>query len=287
MRFCFFFQLTQKPEEFWNDPDYQELVASGVRLPSEVVPSFYRLKIKADLDTLNFTGEVYITIRASKKVKEITLHSKHLGIGPNPKLTEQIYEKVETLQRRTKRDVEETSISPTVVTKNETQSTNTSQSPIINTEKAIDPITNTEKAIDSLNNTEAILNSTANFTTQKEFNASMRSSNSSVDTLANITESQGNADNITNYRRADLETQVTTSSVRNIKIISVLEASGDRLILTLASALKPNVDYILEMSFQGNISNSMTGFYKSTYKNEKQEERCVKLFKGCKQKIKH
>lgn len=278
----FFFQLTQKPEEFWNDPDYQELVASGVRLPSEVVPSFYRLKIKADLDTLNFTGEVYITIRASKKVKEITLHSKHLGIGPNPKLTEQIYEKVETLQRRTKRDVEKTSISPTVETKNETQSANTSPSPIINTEKAIDPIKNTEKAIDSLNNTEAILNSTANFTTEKEFNASMRSSNSSVttDTLANITEFQGNADNITNDRRADLETQVTTSSVRNIKIISIWEASGDRLILTLASALKPNVDYILEMSFQGNISNSMTGFYKSTYKNEKQEERCVKFLKS-------
>lgn len=235
------------------------------------MPSFYRLKIKADLDTLNFTGEVYITIRASRKVKEIILHSKYLSIGPNPKVTEQIYEKVETLHRRAKRDVEETSTSPTLENKPETQTANTTPPP---------PSISTEMSIDSSNTTATIVNSTTSSTTQNVSNASMRSSNTSVfiDKLANITESQGNADNISN-RRANWETQVTTSSVRNIKIISILEASGDRLILTLASALKPNVDYILEMSFQGNISNSMTGFYKSTYKNEKQEERCIKLLK--------
>lgn len=198
-------------------------------------------------------------------MKEIVLHSKYLSIGPNPKLTEQIYEKVQTLQRREKRDVEQSSISPTEDNKNKTQSTSTPT-----------PIINTEMAIDTTNTTEAIVNETTISTTQNVFNISVNSSNTNIatDILANITDSQGNADNI-NSRRANLDTQVTTSSVRNIKIISVLETSGDRLILTLASALKPNVDYTLELSFQGNISNSMTGFYKSTYKNEKQEERCV------------
>lgn len=263
-----FFQLTEKPEEYWNEPDYQALVASGVRLPSEVVPSFYRLKINTDLDTLSFTGDVYITIRASRKVKEIILHSKYLSIGPNPKLTEQIFEKVETVQRRAKRDVEQTSIPPTGESNNEAQNASTPPPPSIST----------EKAIDNANTTEAIMNDTTIPSTQNDFNASVHSSNTSIvtDSLANITDSQENADNITS-RRANFETQVTTSSVRNIKIISILDASGDRLILTLASALKPNVDYTLEMSFQGNISNSMTGFYKSTYKNEKQEERYLQF----------
>lgn len=273
-----FFQLTQKPEEYWNEPDYQQLIASGVRLPPEVVPSFYRLKLKADLDTLSFAGDVYITIRASKKVKEIILHSKYLRIGPNSKLTEQIYEKVETVHRRAKRDVEQESISPTVKNNNETLNASSLPPP---------PSLGTENAIDTSNTTEANANSTIDSTTQNIFNASMHSSNTSTitDTLANITDSQGNADNISD-RRANFDTQVTTSSVRNIKIISILEASGDRLILTLASALKPNVDYTLEMSFQGNISNSMTGFYKSTYKNEKQEERCVKFLKPRSQQVK-
>lgn len=242
------------------------------------MPSFYRLKIKADLDTLSFAGDVYITIRASRKVKEIILHSKYLRIGPNSKLTEQIYEKVETVHRRAKRDVEQASISPTVENKNETLNGSTLPPP---------PSISTENAIDTSNTTEANANSTIGSTTQNIFNASMPSNNTSIvtDTLANITDSQGNADNISD-RRANFDTQVTTSSVRNIKIISILEASGDRLILTLASALKPNVDYILEMSFQGNISNSMTGFYKSTYKNEKQEERCVKFLKPRSQQTK-
>lgn len=233
------------------------------------MPTFYRLKIKADLDTLSFTGDVLITIRASKKVKEIILHSKHLSIGPNPKLTEQIYNKVETLQRRAKRDVEQTNISPTVENKNESQNATTPP--------PLPPTESTERAIDTANTTQTIVNSTS-LTTLNVFNSSMPSSNTSVvtDTVANITESKENAD-VIRGQRVNLDTQVTTSSVRNIKIISILEASGDRLILTLASALKPNVDYTLEISFQGNISNSMTGFYKSTYKNEKQEARCVKF----------
>lgn len=73
----------------------------------------------------------------------------------------------------------------------------------------------------------------------------------------------------------NLDTQVTHSSVRNIKILSVVAGSGDRLILTLATTLKTAVDYTLELQFKGNISNSLTGFYKSSYTNSNNEIKWV------------
>lgn len=278
----FIFQLTQKPDEYWNKLDHEALVASGVRLPSEVVPSFYRLKIKADLETLRFTGDVYITIRASKKVKEIVLHSKYLKIGPSPKLTEQIYEKVETVHGRAKRDVEQVSESPLVKNQNDVaNATIPSPQPSsnISTEKPTEEPKNAT-AMEATHN----VNSTTNSTKPNVFNDTMNSNSTelkdeSKESSPNVTVPLGNINDV-DGRRVSLDTQVTTSSVRNIKIISISEASGDRLILTLASALKPNVDYTLELSFQGNISSSMTGFYKSTYKNEKQEERSVIFFYG-------
>ncbi|XP_022127003.2 aminopeptidase N isoform X1 [Pieris rapae] len=204
-----YYTVAQKLDDFWNEAEpfgQSTSLAPDLRLPSTVVPSFYRLKIRADLNQSLFTGNSYITIHAKQKVKEIILHSKGLIIK-NATLTEQIYEEVDTLKSdRTKRDAE-----------NATES--------ITTEGATD--SNIE------NSTEAITT-----TTEPE-----------------------------PVTIPTLQTQVTHSHVRNIQILSIRASSGDRLILTLETMLNPNVDYTLQLSFEGRISNSLTGFYKSSYKD--------------------
>lgn len=203
------------PHDFWDDTEtfgYTNPTSPDLRLPTYVYPSFYRLKLKTDIENSIFSGDVYITLRANKQVKEIILHSKGLSINKNTRLTEQIYEQ-ETINARKRREanITETStinsvpqnVSESTVTENESETFNTTLNPLNN----------------------------------------------------------------------QIDTQVTHSSVRNIKIISIKESTGDRLILSLESPLKSDIDYILELSFAGNISNSLTGFYKSTYRTNKNEIR--------------
>ncbi|XP_047528534.1 aminopeptidase N-like isoform X1 [Vanessa atalanta] len=209
-----YFRVSQQTEEYWDDAEpfgQSGSPSPDLRLPTYVVPSFYRLKIKADLENSSFHGDVYITIKANKNVKEIILHSKNLSINPNVTLTEQIYEKVETIHT---------------------------------TKKIKREVTN---ATAENNNATTVNNETFVF-------------NNTEETLKPIT--VGAHDTTTTQ---PIDTQVTHSHVRNIKITSVVLASGDRLILSLASALTPDVDYTLQLSFDGAIQNSLTGFYKSTY----------------------
>lgn len=229
------FQLSQKTVEFWDETE--PFGQSGppsvdLRLPSYVVPSYYRLKLKTDLDNSTYSGEVFITIRASRSVKEIVLHAKNLSINSNAKLTEQIYEKVETLRSpKVKRDVSEVVATVT-------------------------PVSNA-----TVNATDAATTSTA------DQNA----------TESTVVETTPVVDNGTSLRTettqppAPVDTEITRSAVRSIRILSIIEGTGDRLVLPLESALKADVDYILQLSFEGKISNSLTGFYKSTYINDKQE----------------
>lgn len=184
-----------------------------------MVPSFYRLKIKTDLEKSSFAGDVYITIKANKKVKEIILHSKNLTIKDNVILTEQIYEKVETLAvKKVKRDIPNN----TIVENNN----------VMNSSVREDTTTTVTNEITS-NISEKIINPT------------------SV------------AQEITTPLPVDV--QVTHSHVRNINITSITFDSGDRLILSLGSPIIPDVDYTLKIPFAGNIQNSLTGFYKSSY----------------------
>ncbi|KAI5638660.1 peptidase family m1 domain-containing protein [Phthorimaea operculella] len=246
--FITYYKLSQKPADFWDETEPFGLAgaAPDLRLPSDVVPSFYRLKIKADLESSNFTGEVYITIRAKKKVKEIVLHSKNLTIINNAKLTEQIYEKVETLHMRRKRDAAENA---TVVTVDNNAQNETVAPPSVETNKAPETELN---AVTEQNHTLNITEIFKNVSNDE---------NATATTVNSITESMPK----------DTQTQVTHSSVRNINILSITEASGDRLILTLATPLKPDVDYILEIPFEGKISDSLNGFYKSTYVDANKE----------------
>ncbi|XP_072939414.1 aminopeptidase N-like [Epargyreus clarus] len=231
--FITFFKVSKKPPDFWNEMEpfgQTDTPSPDLRLPPHIVPSFYRLKLKADLEKSSFTGEVYITIRASKPVKEIVLHSKNLSINSNAKLTEQIYEN-ETIHTRTKREVQN-------MTENYEDTT-----------EVFENVTYTEST-DFDNVTTEFPDMTTEF------------SNITTELPVIVTEIP-----------QSMDTQVTHSNVRNIEIISISEGSGDRLILSLASALTPGVDYILELSFQGQILNSLTGFYKSSYVNNNSEVR--------------
>ncbi|CAG9795016.1 unnamed protein product [Diatraea saccharalis] len=230
--------LSQKiPTEFWDESEpfgNFEQPSPDLRLPAYVVPSFYRLKLHIDLENSNFTGEVYITIRASQPVKEIILHSKDLSINSNARLTEQIYERVETFHSKSKREVN---------LSNETMPT---ENNILN-------VTSTMLNENTTTNTQVTITTTAPST-------DMGSQNISETTAQPMTETA----------IPSIDTQVTHSSVRNIKILSITEASGDRLILKLESALSTNVDYTLQITFSGQISNSLTGFYKSSYTDSQQ-----------------
>ncbi|CAG4917210.1 unnamed protein product [Colias eurytheme] len=209
-----YFKISQNSGDFWDETEpfgQSNAVAADLRLPKSVQPSFYRLKIKADLEKSNFTGDVYITIKANEKVKEIILHSKGLIIDKNATLTEQIYENVQTIQSsKVKREV------------NESTTESTPQ------------------------------NVTSDDVTEFPLNSTLELEPSTI---------------------SPVNTQVIHSNVRNIQITSITENSGDRLILKLASSLVPNIDYTLKLSFKGNISDSLTGFYKSTYKNSNNEIR--------------
>ncbi|KPJ03365.1 Endoplasmic reticulum aminopeptidase 1 [Papilio xuthus] len=220
--FVTYFKISQEaPHDFWDNTEpfgYTNAPSPDLRLPPHVFPSFYRLKLKTDIENSVFSGDVYITLRASKQVKEIILHSKGLSINKNATLTEQIYEQ-ETINARKKRET-----------------SNTTDITTINS--VLVPQNESENSVTTENNTDIINHTTSNPLTNLEL---------------------------------IVDTQVTHSSVRNIKILSIKEGTGDRLILTLESPLKSDIDYILELSFAGNISNSMTGFYKSTYTTSKNE----------------
>ncbi|RVE44190.1 hypothetical protein evm_011145 [Chilo suppressalis] len=236
--FITFFKLSQKipAAEFWDETEpfgNFEQPSPDLRLPAHVVPSFYRLKLHTDLESSLFTGEVYITIRASQPMKEIILHSKDLSINSNAKLTEQIYERVETIHTKSKREIN---------TNNETSSITND---IFNE-------TSIQKNETTIREAEVITTTAIPITATSEQNIS-----------------ETTVQSVTEPAIPKIDTQVTHSSVRNIKIVSITEATGDRLILKLESTLSTNIDYTLQLTFGGQISNSLTGFYKSTYTDSK------------------
>lgn len=232
LSYILLFQISQKTVDFWDETEpfgQTNSPSPDLRLPSTVVPSFYRLKLKAELDNSTYSGDVYITIRASRSVKEIILHSKNLSISSNAKLTEQIYEKVETLRSpKVKREVSEATV---------TSADNVTTTDFPTTTAAADQNTTTTAA----------------------------SETTPVDSNQTTLRTE------TTRAPPPTDTEITRSAVRTIRILSIIEGTGDRLILPLETALKANVDYVLQLSFEGKISNSMTGFYKSTYINDKHE----------------
>ncbi|CAH2244796.1 jg5146 [Pararge aegeria aegeria] len=244
--FCFLFYfvtietkyVSQQSDDFWNEAEpfrKSSKPSPDLRLPSIITPSFYRLKIKADLETSTFTGDVLITIRASKKTTEIILHSKNLSINENVTLTEQTYQNVPT--SKLKREINATDI---VATTEPTDST------VVNYNGTV---------------------STVSIPTSEVNNVTLEN-----DTI--IPTLPSNAETTATTNVPVLETtmtsvkEVTLSNVRDIKLKNMEFSTGDRLILHLETPLTPNVDYTLHMAFHGEILNTLTGFYKSTYKED-------------------
>lgn len=240
-------QLSQKTVDFWDETEpfgQTNSPSPDLRLPSTVVPSFYRLKLKAELENSTYSGDIYITIRASRSVKEIILHSKNLSINSNAKLTEQIYEKVETLRSpKVKREVTEATVT-------EVNNANTTDVPPT-TAAAVD------QNVTVATTATAAVDQNATTTTVSE--------------RTTIVSNETTLRTETTQAPPPTDTEITRSASRTIKILSIVEGSGDRLLLLLETALKANVDYVLQLSFEGKISNSLTGFYKSTYINDKHE----------------
>lgn len=249
--------MSQNSSEFWDETEafgQAKSPSENLRLPSDVIPSFYRLKLKTDLENSSFTGDVYITIRATKQVKKIILHAKDLKINQDARLTEQVYEKVEVFHSKAKREAPNDNTTTEATTDAVTNSSETSNT---TTEVKIEP-------------TETINNDT-----------SQRSDTNSTE-VTNVTETTvdkqpvevANVTETTSVKQP-VETQVTHSSVKDVKIVSVTHGAGDWLILALGDSLRVGVDYTLELSFEGAIANALTGFYKSTYENDKKESRLV------------
>ncbi|KOB79054.1 Aminopeptidase-like protein, partial [Operophtera brumata] len=241
---------------FWDETEpfgQSSQPAADLRLPSDVVPSFYRLKLRTDLDNASFTGEVAITLRASKQVKKIILHSKNLTISQDAKLTELIYERVAML--RTKRDAETGNTTKTA--ENPSNVTETVESAAIVTE-TVESAGNVTETVEGASNVTETVEGASNGT-------------ETVGGASNVTETVQNATEASITPVQPVDTQVTHSNAKRVKILTIMESTGDRLVIVLASALKSNVDYILELSFSGKIGDSLTGFYKSTYTNKDKE----------------
>ncbi|XP_063619786.1 aminopeptidase N-like [Cydia splendana] len=256
--FITYFKLSQSvsTNDFWNEAEpfgHNGPPSPDLRLPSAVVPSFYRLKLRTDLDNSNFKGEVYITIKAKSNVKEIILHSKGLSINDKAKLTEQTYEEIQTLHRKKREEPSNDTISenPTTATTANTLNVTIKEVEAQKPNETIVPSSNEHNETTPIKLNTNVTNETSNDTPANETTtptAEIPIPNNTVYTT------------VTN-----MNTHVTHSSARNIQISSITKGSGDQLIIKLASTLKPDVDYILELNFEGKISDAMTGFYKSTY----------------------
>lgn len=58
----------------------RNIPAQDIRLPKNIKPLHYKLKIQPDVDSLNFTGEILITIQPTEKAKFIYLNVDHLRL---------------------------------------------------------------------------------------------------------------------------------------------------------------------------------------------------------------
>ncbi|XP_069358351.1 aminopeptidase N-like [Maniola hyperantus] len=230
-------RVTQQSEDFWNDEPFglSTKPSPDLRLPTTITPSFYRLKIKADLETSTFTGDVLITIRASKSTNEIILHAKNLSINENITLTEQTYQ-----------------IEPTTKIKRE----------VTNMENVTTEQTNSTIAdLDIVNSTTSEPTPTDAATTD----------NATVSTTASPGDTEGTT-GVPSVVTPQSDKEVTLSNVRDVKVKNMEFSTGDRLILHLETPLSANVDYTLQMAFHGEILNTLTGFYKSTYREGNQDK---------------
>lgn len=249
--------------EFWDEtePFGQTAPTKSLRLTTNIVPSFYRLKKKIDVENLNFSGTVYITLRAKRNVSKIILHCSELSIDNNIKLTEQTYEVLPLSHlHKVKREVNSSTETTIPSTEENSEETSTSETYSEATKSDNSTTENVPKEITQTN--EDPQNTTIdNPTTLISTETSVF--NGSYVPLTEINSIQNEEPRMVIQSH---DTQVTHSNIKEIKILTVKkEPIDNQLVLTLATDIKPNIDYILEISFNGTITNSLRGLYKSPY----------------------
>lgn len=211
------------------------------RLPNDVVPSFYRLIIKPNFTSLFFIGNVSITISTKiSSVNQITLHSKNLEIFNDTILIEQnivtsYASDTELILNRIKRGAVPQNIPKNIVI----------------------PLNGSLSNEISSSTTDATKVAVAN-----TFTLNITNSRESSNLNAPINEQKSNMDNTNN---TPIVTQVRSEY---IKITSVEKNSvTDTVTFNLESSLRPNVNYTLSINFKGKIDDSLSGFYRSIYRD--------------------
>ncbi|XP_077297060.1 aminopeptidase N-like isoform X2 [Arctopsyche grandis] len=213
----------------------------SMRLPNQVVPSFYRLKIKPNFTNFTFEGKVSITLSTQlSNVKYITLHSRNLEILNGSTLIEQNIVtaptiSIDTILSKVRRATESDGPKP----------------------QAVNGVLSLNNSATTINDTSQISNSNLIGTTPKATN--------SIEIL------KPNSTGIVQKDEMSIrnEPQVLTQMKNNfIKIIHMEKnPSLDRLSFMLDTSLKSNTSYTLEINFMGKIDNSLNGFYRSAYKD--------------------
>lgn len=286
-------------DDLWNiGKIHVRNVDDHIRLLPHIIPTYYRLKIKPDYVAFTFEGTVAITLHTKKtNVKHISLHAKDLEIYNNTILTEQqittsrMTEGNQMLNIRTRRGAGLTDYNYELATSDDatTEGANNVGMAVTNDKGVIgidsaDSASRADGISVSADDDEAG-ESDASASSSSDSGAEPKIAKDDESTLENTTTEFSNAaeqeipklniSQVTQEMKQRLNgTQLlSTMKKKHIKVIAKeLKPNIERLILTLESHLKPNVNYTLEISFKGLIDDSLTGFYRSDFKHNNTDE---------------
>lgn len=85
---------------------------------------------------------------------------------------------------------------------------------------------------------------------------------------------------ILHHKKLDIKDdyKLLDSSNNEVKVLRMLQnEKNEQFLLETEKDLEPGKKYTVKLTFTGNLSNKMAGFYKSSYKTKKGETRLVKI----------
>lgn len=286
-------------DDLWNiGKIHVRNVDDHIRLLPHIIPTYYRLKIKPDYTSFTFEGTVAITLHTKKtNIKHISLHAKDLEIYNNTILTEQqiitsqMNDGNQIFNNRTKRDAGIKEYNYELATDDEATTEGdskvgmvmTNERGVIGIESAVSTsspdgisVSANEADTDESDSTASAISSGGpepKIAIDDEIlseNTTTESSNLIEPEIPKLSKSQVNQEIKQRLNGTQL---LSTMKKKHIKVIGKeLKPNIDRLILTLESHLKPNINYTLEISFRGLIDDSLTGFYRSDFKHNNTDE---------------
>lgn len=257
--------IPNSPSGNWNlDALGQELSSSQYEhLSSTVTPQYYRIKLKPFIENSTFEGEVSITLKATTddstelilhvrdlQVRDVYLIEQKVNVITNPVLYNE--------ENRDKRSPQTKS------------NTDDKKEDIALDTSVISPTKDNTLVDEALNNTNGMSG-------KIDSNVTIDLSETSVTRLdTNISSTNSRRRNKNGLDSELGREQKTYSTARTIEITHrEYDTRNSKLKLKLKSKMEPDVDYILKMKFKGKLTDSLSGFYKSTYKDSKNEKRTL------------